>query len=82
MRDAQTRLRGTLQFLMTSEIPSEHKIVLIDTVIQALREHEAASSRGQLAAQASAEWQPHETERRPQDEPSAAAVHAGGGCEV
>jgi len=63
MRDAQRRLRATLQFLMTSEIPSEHKIVLIDTVIQALREHEAASERGQLAAQASAQWQPHETEQ-------------------
>lgn len=61
MHDVQTRLRATLQFLMTSEVPSEHKVVLIDAVIQALREHDAAIARSQLAAQASAEWQPHET---------------------
>jgi hypothetical protein len=61
MQDAQTRLRAALQFLMTSEIPSEHKRVLIETVTQALREHEAATARDKFAAQTIAEWQPHET---------------------
>jgi hypothetical protein len=61
MQDAQARLRAALQFLMTSEIPSEHKRVLIETVTQALREHEAATTRDQVAAQASTQWQPHET---------------------
>ena len=63
MHDAQRRLRATLQFLMKSEIPSEHKVVLVDAVVQALREHDAAVARSELAAQASAEWQPHETEQ-------------------
>ena len=64
MHDAQSRLRAALQFLMQSEIPSEHKVVLVDAVVQALREHDAAITRSELAAaQASAEWQPHETEQ-------------------
>jgi len=63
MHDAQTRLRAALQFLMTSDIPSAHKLVLIETVTEALREHDAATVRGQSAAQRSAEWQPDETAR-------------------
>jgi hypothetical protein len=62
MHDAERPLLAALQFLMTSEIPSEHKRVLIEAVTHALREHDAVTARVQVAAaQASAEWQPHET---------------------
>jgi hypothetical protein len=61
MDDSQTRLLAALQFLMTSDMPSEHKSVLIETVTHALREHDTTARRGQAAAQTRAEWQVHET---------------------
>jgi hypothetical protein len=45
---------------MRSDIPPEHKSVLIETVTQALREHDRTATRDQAAAQPSAEWQAHE----------------------
>lgn len=62
MDDSQTRLLAALQFLMTSDMPSEHRSVLIETVTHALREHDTTARRGQAAAQTTrAEWQGHET---------------------
>jgi hypothetical protein len=61
MHDTSARLRAALQFLMTSDIPSEHKGVLIETLTQALREHETTALRDQAAARVSEQWQPDET---------------------
>lgn len=61
MYDPQTRLRATLQFLMTSDIPSEHKSVLIEMLTQVLREHDTTAIRGRVAAQVGGEWQADET---------------------
>lgn len=61
MDDSQTRLLAALQFLMTSDMPSEHRSVLIETVTHALREHDTTARRGQAAAQPRSEWQVHET---------------------
>jgi hypothetical protein len=60
MHDAQTRLRAALQFLRTSDIPAEHKGILLEAVTLALREQHAATIRGQ-AAEHSADWRPDET---------------------
>lgn len=61
MDESQTRLLAALQFLMTSDMPSEHRSVLIETVTHALREHDTTARRGQAAAQTRSEWQVHET---------------------
>jgi hypothetical protein len=62
MHHSQTQLLSALQFLMTSDMPSEHKAVLIETVTHVLREHDTAEIRSnQAAAQATTEWQAHET---------------------
>jgi hypothetical protein len=61
MDESETRLLAALQFLMTSDMPSEHRSVLIETVTHALREHETTARRGQAAARPSAEWQVDET---------------------
>jgi hypothetical protein len=61
MDDSEARLLAALQFLMTSDMPSEHRSVLIETVTHALREHETTARRGQAAVRPSAEWQVHET---------------------
>lgn len=61
MDELQTRLRAVLQFLMTSDVPSEHKSVLITVVTQALREQDTAATSRQAAAQTGAEWQADET---------------------
>lgn len=62
MLNSQTRLRTALQFLMTtSDIPSEHKATLIETVMHALHEHGTAEVREHAAVQPSAEWQADET---------------------
>lgn len=62
MQDSQSpkALNAALNFVMASDIPSEHKAVLIDVLVQTLRDREAAQVRGQLAQQSQKEWQPLE----------------------
>jgi hypothetical protein len=53
-------LQSALQFVTTSDFPSEHKAILIDVVTQALRDDETEELRRRVVAQAGAEWQEHE----------------------
>lgn len=55
------RLHAALQFLMTSDVPAEHKSALIETVTHALREHDTEGLRNKAAAQTGADWQADET---------------------
>jgi hypothetical protein len=50
-------LRATLQFLIASDIPSEHKTVLMEALTQALRNHIPRQS----VEPAAGPWQLHET---------------------
>lgn len=54
-------MRETLQFLVASDIPAQHKKILIDAVMQALRSEEAAGRLGAMQ-NVSEPWQPHETQ--------------------
>lgn len=60
MRNLQTpqALQAALQFLMTSDIPTEHKTVLIETVTQALRN---LDSDRQAAEEVPQQWHAAET---------------------
>ena len=62
MRDSRrsAALQAALQFVITSDLPSEHKPILIDVLTQALRDDETAELNQHLVAQAGAEWQEHE----------------------
>jgi hypothetical protein len=62
MRDSQrpAAVHAALRFVITSDIPSEHKATLIEVLTQALRDDDAAELRRQTAAQARGEWQEHE----------------------
>jgi hypothetical protein len=62
MQDSQTSAyHSALRFVVTSDIPAEHKAVLIEALTQALRDQENAHRRG-IAEFASKEWQAHESE--------------------
>lgn len=65
MPSSQTaeKLRAALRFLMTSDMASEHKGVLIDVVTQALRDLETSDIQERAAEQANEQWQPSETEQ-------------------
>jgi len=54
-----TELRATLQFLIGSDMPSEHKAVLIETLTRALRAQDAEREEGQRA-RPERPWQEHE----------------------
>jgi hypothetical protein len=63
MQDSQraTALRAALGFVVTDDMPSEHKATLIEVLTQALRDDDAATnSRRQAAAHTPGEWQEHE----------------------
>lgn len=63
VRDSRrsTALQTALQFVSTtSDIPSEHKLMLIELLTQALRDDESAELSRRAVAQAGAEWQEHE----------------------
>lgn len=53
-------LHSALRFVVTSEIPSEHKTTLIEVLTQAVRDEVAATLHRESAAQAQGEWQDHE----------------------
>ena len=53
-------LRAALGFVMTDEMPSEHRATLIEVLTQALRDDAAADLRRQALANTCGEWQEHE----------------------
>ena len=50
-------MHAALQFVLDSEIPSQHKAVLIYTLTKALRDQEADRSREQASGEAGEHWQ-------------------------
>ena len=53
-------LQAALQFVIAEDMPSEHKATLIEVLIQAARDDNAAGLRRQVLEQARGEWQEHE----------------------
>ena len=53
-------LRAALQFVISSDFPSEHKAILIDVLTKTLRDEETAELDRSAVAAASANWQEHE----------------------
>lgn len=62
MRDSHraAALQAALQFVIADDMPSEHKATLIEVLIQAARDDDAADLRGRALARARGEWQEHE----------------------
>jgi hypothetical protein len=62
MRNLQrpAALHAALRFVITSEIPAEHKATLIEVLTQTLRSDEAAELHREAAAQAQGEWREDE----------------------
>ena len=56
-------LQGALQYLLTSDIPSVHKAVLIEAVTQALRRQDAAELEQKSPVHQARPWEPHEMEQ-------------------
>jgi len=65
MRDTLTPAarQSALRYVIASEIPAEHKAVLIDVLTLALRNEEGEHRRDLAAEQAGGEWQEHEIEQ-------------------
>jgi hypothetical protein len=61
--DRPAALHAALRFVITGDIPSEHKATLIEVLTQALRDDAAAELRRQALAHAHGEWQEHEIEQ-------------------
>jgi hypothetical protein len=55
-------MREALQFLMHTQMPAQHKRVLLEALTGALREEEAAQVRAESQNLTNVEWRPHETE--------------------
>jgi hypothetical protein len=53
-------LQAALQFVAASDMPSAHKMTLIDVLTQTMRDDDAAELRRREIAQAGAAWQEHE----------------------
>jgi hypothetical protein len=62
VRDARrsAALQAALQFVTVSDMPSAHKVTLIEVLTQAMRDDETAELRRRELVQAGAEWQEHE----------------------
>jgi hypothetical protein len=63
MRDVQTpaAIRATLQYVLGSDVPAEHKSILIDALTRLLRTEESVEDdRRRDAETNSRAWQPHE----------------------
>ncbi|MBM0103112.1 hypothetical protein JM946_00060 [Steroidobacter sp. S1-65] len=58
--DRLAALHAALRFVITRELPSEHKATLIEVLTQAIRDDEAAELHRQSAAKSQGEWQAHE----------------------
>lgn len=63
MRDIHSAgaLQAALQFFMSSDIPSDHKAVVIELLTSALRDQDAQRIESVVAAHAGAAWQEDET---------------------
>ena len=53
-------LSAALQFVIASNMLSEHKATLIEVLTQAMRDEDAAALRRQAVARAEGEWHDHE----------------------
>jgi hypothetical protein len=53
-------LHAALQFVITTDVLSDHKAILIELLLQALRDDEAAELRRQDVSQTCREWHEHE----------------------
>lgn len=53
-------LHAALRFLATCDIPSQHKSILIDVLMQRLRDDKAAELRQRQCAQMQGGWREHE----------------------
>ncbi|MET0659060.1 MAG: hypothetical protein ABW110_12995 [Steroidobacteraceae bacterium] len=62
MQDAQAQIRDTLEYVLASAIPAQHKSVLIEALTEALRKQLDADDREQFVRQAGAPWQASEVE--------------------
>jgi hypothetical protein len=62
VRDAHrsAALQAALQFVTASDMPSAHKVTLIEVLTQTMRDDETAELRRREIAQAGDEWQEHE----------------------
>ena len=62
MRDVQSlaAIRGTLKYLLNSDVPSEHKSILIDALTRMLRVEEAEAQRLLGSDHVTRMWQDHE----------------------
>ena len=62
MQDARepAALRAALQYVLSSEIPSEHKTVLIEALTRALRAEDSERTAREAADTARSEWSPRE----------------------
>lgn len=56
-------LHAALRFIITSEMPSEHKATLIEVVTQAIRDDDAAGLRREAVTRSQGEWQEPEIVR-------------------
>jgi hypothetical protein len=56
----QVALHAALRFIVTSDMPAEHKATLIEVVTQALRDGEAFELHREAAALTQSQWQEHE----------------------
>jgi hypothetical protein len=62
--DASAAARAALQYVLSADMPSEHKAVLIDLLTQALRDHDTNRMRQQAVLQEGERaWQEDETAR-------------------
>lgn len=58
--DRSAALHAALRFVIASNMPSEHKAILIEVLTQAVRNDEAAELHREAVAQMNGEWQDHE----------------------
>ena len=65
IRDAHSSgaLEAALQYMMSSDIPSEHKAVVIDLLTAALRRHETQHIEAVATAHGSIPWQEADTQK-------------------
>ena len=65
IRDAHSSaaLEAALQFMMSSDIPSNHKAVVIELLTSALRNHETQHIEAVASAHESVPWQEADSER-------------------
>lgn len=56
-------LHAALRFVITSEMPSEHKATLIEVLTRAIRDEDAAELRREADARSQGEWQEPEIAR-------------------